>query len=501
MQIILYSNFNKKKNSTLQPTSGNSTSHTVTGYLREPCDILNPMITLQNVTGASIIPAQCTYAYISDFDRYYWITDWTRQDALWIAQMSVDVLASHKTAIGNQTEYILRHDSTSDFNTYLSDTTYPCTNDVEFNSYVLNTIFTTDIQSGIYVVGIISGGQSAHSVGAITYYALTMAQFVALKERLFSDSNLETMQIIDSQGLDLSIIPQEIVKTIYNPYQYIVSCFWFPFTESSITNKDAVTSIPIGWWTYTLSGYRIRQQIIEIGTESYGFGIHPQANLRGEYLNYAPYSKRYIVGRFGTVTLDGIIFKRGDHCIVSYLIDLITGQCIAKIAKQTTESGLTVDRLIEERSFLLGVPIQLAQVSTDYLGTAMTVNHALGDMFNSTTQGFMSAGIPGAIVNGIESTISGIGNTVKASMPVVETGGNNGTFLSPRNETHVIEVFYRIVDEDIAHRGRPLCELRQINTLSGFVLCAEGDIDINCYDSERTQIKNYLTTGFFWESV
>ena len=84
-------------------------------------------------------------------------------------------------------------------------------------------------------------------------------------------------------------------------------------------------------------------------------------------------------------------------------------------------------------------------------------------------------------------------------MPQVETSGSNGSFLSADYSTHCITQFFKIVDEDITHRGRPLCEVRTINTLSGFILCAEGDVEISCLDEERNMIKKYLTSGFFWE--
>ena len=114
------------------------------------------------------------------------------------------------------------------------------------------------------------------------------------------------------------------------------------------------------------------------------------------------------------------------------------------------------------------------------------------DIFAIERTNFFAAKAASTIYNGLE-------NAIRSSMPQVITSGQNGSFLAPVNNTHVIEQFYKIVDEDITHRGRPLCELRQLNTLSGFILCAEGEIDISCYDNERKEIVRYLTEGFFWE--
>ena len=69
--------------------------------------------------------------------------------------MKEDVLATYKTEIGNSTEYVLRTDSTTDFNGEITDTTYPATTDIVSESYSLSNIFTTDLSVGCYIVGII----------------------------------------------------------------------------------------------------------------------------------------------------------------------------------------------------------------------------------------------------------------------------------------------------------------------------------------------------------
>ena len=105
----------------------------------------------------------------------------------------------------------------------------------------------------------------------------------------------------------------------------------------------------------------------------------------------------------------------------------------------------------------------------------------------------------GDVAGGISTAANGIANAIAESMPQLETSGTNGSFISPITQTHFIEQFYQIVDEDISHRGRPLCKLKRIDTLSGFILCAEGELDLDVYEDERRQITRYLTTGFFWE--
>lgn len=494
LHLNLYKQFAKKENSTKQPTTSTLTLG-VQGILKEPCSIMNPIVKIERIA-SDALPFDYTYAKWVEADRFYFIEDWVWLDGLWEIHMKEDVLATFKTQIGTETEYVLRTDSTSDFNGDITDTSYPATTDIVTNTYSLSNVFTTDITVGCYIVGIISGG-SSDAVGAISYFAMSSAEFGALKSKLFSDDNLVIMGFITSGGQTIvQDISQEVLKTLYNPYQYIASCIWFPFGKNAIVNKTSVTSIKIGWWDYPLTGDLLYAQTLELGNEQFAISAHPQAN-RGNYLNYSPYTRRTIIGRFGTVAVDNSCFEVGEKINISYMIDLITGQCYTKIAVRD-ESGTTpLEKLIAERNFLLGVPIQIAQVGTDYLGTAVQAIGAVGSVMSGAISGIASGS--GAIRGAIEGGASGIYNTLKTVMPQVETSGQNGSFLAPVNNTQVVEQFFQIVDEDIHHRGRPLCELRQLNTLSGFILCAEGEIDISCYDNERKEIVKYLTTGFFWE--
>ena len=94
MQIDFYINFTKRKNSTKIPTeTGVVVKHTLTGYLKEPCSVMNPVINIQDIPIQNS-PSVMTYAYISVFERYYFVKDWTWNDGLWAVSLEEDVLAT-----------------------------------------------------------------------------------------------------------------------------------------------------------------------------------------------------------------------------------------------------------------------------------------------------------------------------------------------------------------------------------------------------------------------
>ena len=101
----LYKGFAKKENSTKQPASGTLTLG-VQGVFKEPCSVLNPVLRIERFA-LDAVPYDYNYARYVDGNRYYFIEDWVWADGLWEVHMKEDVLATFKTAIGNQSEYVL----------------------------------------------------------------------------------------------------------------------------------------------------------------------------------------------------------------------------------------------------------------------------------------------------------------------------------------------------------------------------------------------------------
>ena len=503
MEIRLYTGFEKRNNSTKKPDN-NTAYITLTGELKEPCSVMNPVIAIKRLA-SDIVPYVYNYAYIPAFGRYYFIKNWAWRLGLWEVEMSVDVLATYKNTIGNQTEYVIRTDSDviGVYNPWICDTLYPATSyftkeQTLFPNYPFSAVYSGGIAMGTYIIGIISGeNANSSSVGAITYYAMTSTQFATFKGILFGDANLVAMGLAqfdpNHPGTLIPLVEDmslEMTKAMYNPYQYISSCMWFPFSVSDIDDKTLDTRVKMGWWDYPADGYRIQAQI-KTFSQHVSLPQHPMASTRGYYLNYAPYTRRKLMGVIGETPIDCSYIGANDDIGIIWNVDLITGQCRVDISVyDSTQQSATNYRIIQ-RDFLIGVPIQLAQIATDYLGVAVTAFDAsaktVGNLFSLNL-----AGAGSAVAHGIYDTMS-------ASMPQMETSGSNGSFLVMNNGIGIITEFFIPVDEDIHHKGRPVCALRQLNTLSGFILCGEGDFDISCLEEERDMIRNYLTTGFFWE--
>lgn len=126
---------------------------TLTGTLRGECDILNPVINVEipaGVTQASIV-ANCNYAYIEDFGRYYFITGLkgVAQNVIEVS-MHVDVLQSWNSQIKAQKCIIARQETSDYACLHLSDSYIHTYND----PYHVTKIFPTGFSDTTFVLAV-----------------------------------------------------------------------------------------------------------------------------------------------------------------------------------------------------------------------------------------------------------------------------------------------------------------------------------------------------------
>ena len=82
---------------------------------------------------------------------------------------------------------------------------------------------------------------------------------------------------------------------------------------------------------------------------------------------------------------------------------------------------------------------------------------------------------------------------------MLETGGTNGSKACLGIKPRLFAEFNYVVDDDNDNRGRPLMERRRIGDIPGYILCADADISIAGTAVENSAIKQYMTSGFFFE--
>jgi hypothetical protein len=457
--VDLYT-FSKEANSTARPTSAAASYSCV---IKEPCGILNPTIKLN--LGLTANPHTYNYAYIPTFGRYYFIREWTFQDALWHAAMDVDALASWKDSIGNSTCYVLR--SAAQFSPAIVDTSYQGTNDTTLDvDFATSPWSISDIANGSFIVGV--AGQST------TYYIMTAAALDYLFNYMFSD--VYAAALVGAEWLGL--YPQ--LKAQTNPLQYITSIMWVPFTATG----TEVTSIRVGWVNIPMSAcWKVSGSGLRGGTTTFTIRRHPQA-ARGEYLNNAPFSHYSLFfPPWGNIPLEADIIANCATLNALTYVDLRTGGGTLAIFGDE-------NHLMSIMHAQVGISYQVSQVLNRGAGGLNLLAPVL-----STAANILTGNVAGA-----SATIAAeIGNLAAAKIPSATTIGSMGGMNALTGDPALQYEFKKIVDEDINHRGRPLCSNYKISDLSGYIQVANAAIDIAATQTERTAITGFMEGGFFYE--
>lgn len=453
MDIIVYSGFSKKTNSTKQPSGGTTKSV----VLKNPTSVIRPTFV---ITGFDT-----SWNYIQWGNRYYFVDDIViLTDTQAAYTCSLDVLATYKTQIGSSSEYVVRADSA--YNPLLIDTLYPTLANTSVENVEFSTIHSEIVNGGSFVIAI-SNGDSTASAG-VTYYWLTMLEMSQLLNYMFAGTWLNAG--------DISV---ELQKELINPMQYIDSVNWFPFEVNNALVPFTPTAMKFGYWDSGVIGNRISANDSNAAfAQSITIPSHPQIS-RGNYLNGSPYTKLSLdCYSFGVIPIDSSIFAGLNTLTISIAVDLMSG-----IGKLTLRAGSSSPKTIYKTYSEFGVPMKISQVSQKLVGAAASV-----------ITGSFAAGY-----GNILGYASGVMSGLEHLMPTIQSNGTNGTKSAFINAPMLIITRQSLAPEDKSQLGRPLCDRVLISTLSGYIKCENVDIDSVGTKEEKNAIVSLMESGFFYE--
>ena len=459
--------FPKRTNSTKQPSSG--TDYNI--EVKAPCNIINPEIKI----AFNANPTGYNYCYIPTWGRYYWVKNWTYADGLWNASLTVDTLASYRAQIGSSTEYVVR--SSAQYDGTISDGLYPATAEVRSVTSAFQGGFSETISGGFFVIGFIA--KAANSIGAITYVVMTPGNAKKLSAKLLTD--------VSYLSIDNAEISDSLTKILFNPYQYIVSCNYFPFSIAELTaHLPLVNSVDVGWWSVDIPCWILGADNNKL-TKSVSVAIpkHPQAASRGGYCNASPYTDYTIfLQPFGVIPLDASKLWGAATLSIQYVVDLFAGDSILRIFTNTNQ-------LVHETTAKLGVPIQLSNITFDIPSGGGLLQTGVAAAFG---------GLRAALSGGSFSDVgNGILNAAQATNADAASKGATGSTIAFDSVPYMVARFKILVDDNNDDHGRPLCKRVQLSTIPGFIMVDDPDIALNATAAEIDSVKSYMKNGFFYE--
>ena len=321
----------------------------------------------------------------------------------------------------------------------------------------------------------------------------------------------------------------------------------------SVTIKGTTVSIPgfrVLQRTSSYADLRPQQVFSNTGWISYHecrtkCYLHPQYDDRGKWVLGQPYSKYIIeVDPWGLIEVPGQsvleAYKRTDlqgnpffNIIYETWFDASTGACKLQISTEM-ESGASIPFYIDTAKISIDVPCH--QSIQDVVGFKKTLMELAGAKVNYQTSiasaigqvatfglGSQATATAGAKVGATTGIIGGITKAASAATdwavqepvgiqtlqalnyPTISGSGSTGDtymvqardFASPR-----VHAYWTIIcDDNIPDHGRPLCKIKRLDTLSGFIQCESAHMPTSSGMTveEAQQIVAFLNGGFYYE--
>ena len=466
MTVTYWNNFSKRKNSTKQPTTGTD----VTVKLKEDCSIINP------VFESATMPATANYIYVSEWGRYYFVTNVTYISYTTKSfSCEVDVLASFKSQIGSTVAHIAY--SSTGYDKYIVDSriaTKPT-----FAYFDRQTASSGLSSQGVYILSVING-QSNGETGCITYYYIDYSYL----DNLMTD-------LLDNT------IWSQIKAMLDNPMDSVVNLIWVPLPYTALVSNVNIeaTATQVELMGETLPntyGFKVKDPISVLSSVSLQIPFRYQ-----DYRDGQPYTNLsiYLPG-LGLTDLNANDFIESTNVSIYTYVDFAHGDLTYWIYN---DDGVVVKTCM----FHCGVTVPIAHVSVNASGGVASIGGTVGGiatMFAGLFTGNIPMAMGGAGAGALASANSVLQfNTRSTSLQGSDVGRS-------AYENVIFSLVESVVDTEdpddanyIATWGRPVGVTHAISNHSGYVQSDNASVTNIGTALEKDRVNQYLNTGFFYE--
>lgn len=464
MKVRFYTSFPKRNNSTKQISSEAYTQLDL--VLKEATSIENPVFL---ISGNHF---NYTYAYIPDWNRYYFV-DQILSSAKDLTQITLkeDYLASWKSDIGNTAAMILR--SSSNYNVWIPDEeVYVSTQKTLVREVGSNSVYFGDY-TGCYLYSVVNK-KGSYSNFAAQYY-----------------TNATGIQSLADELLDGSLL-DDIVKYYNNVSNAIISVKWMPFDFTSVSSDSTMTSLENVWIAnnmLTFADYRITGSSIYIdGSQSIPIPWRSDKDFRESN----PYTElKLLIPMYGIIDLNAADYVGASNVVVQYRVDRTTGDVIV-IVNSDTAGAVT-----QTVQFNVAVEMPIATLTRNIGGAVSAISGGINSAIGMAAGNYIGGGV-GLISSAAQFALSANGRSVslKGALTGKAATAYGDKFQLLLYTPHTLDPTNL---NYIATKGRPVQAVDLISNFSGYVRCEDASVSINGLDSEREAINSYLNGGFYYE--
>lgn len=476
MDILVWSNFTKRINSTRQPQAADGRQ--ISCYLKEDTSIQNPSFILND--------PMPSITYVQAFGNYYFVSDVINLDANRAeVACSLDVLATYRASILGYTAFVER--SASSYDPYVND---PLLSGRQIT--VDESITYTSLGSVFNVAGCFIAQVFTKNRGVVLYVTNTLEIFrVFLNPDCYSTTDIQ--QWIDKK------IAQEFDLDVY-----IGTIKWVPFNINELgTSTNEIVFGPIGvsssstlWPSGAVVRY-VSQTFIKVPDAITLEVAQPLYNdFRDCSSKYTQYS--ILLPGVGLVQLNtetiGSALHMNRSIKVEIMIDLVSGAITYDLFTLSSN---------QERYYFaqfngnISVDVPIGKAHSDFnQSIAMTVG-TVQNMTNSLMQG--PSGVPNAGMEAMKGFMNIFDTVATTQTNILGGSGNKADLYRHSANIYLNRKTYDSKIFPVAVAGRPLCQFVQLGTLSGFCQCGNASVPVNARDEERAEINSYLNSGFYIE--
>lgn len=467
--------FNKRKNSTLLPAGSPQIAEI---RLKDSTSILSPAIEVQTLSQ----PYTHNYIYIPEYDRYYFVSNWTYERGIWIAQTVEDYLASWRNSIRGTTAFVEL--SSSNYSSYAIDSRVANLTSYSRRQaqFLMRGILSGDIHndaSGSFIIDVINDNK-LHKSGMSQKYILNRAQMNAFAGA-FQEPGI-----------------WEQLKQFYtNPLDSIIDCYYLPIDIGLYVGVANASEVKLGEYTVPgVSGFTTLNTSLACRSFTMTFPIQ---FAYSDFRRATACTCELFVPFCGTCALPVAHMMYTNTLYVDYSIDPNTGG-VQAIAYNQDNSGDDRDEyhILATASGNMKVQLPVGQVQTrigGYLG-------AIQGVAGSAASALISKD-PNTYLGGISAFQS-----LAAQAEIKNMGAFDGSILGACigdgqwQEARLHTTCYNTLTEPsdlTAVQGRPCGKTLQLSSLSGYCQTSGASVSMAGMDSERDEVNRLLDSGIYLE--